>query len=130
MLLSPGPASPLRRSAPRLARGLRALRRTAWVRNVTARPRLLLCAVLAVTIGLSLPREWAESFDRNELWDALPNANIEGGHYVLGVGRRSGYINLVTWGRQQLMTAAGYEAYNDETLVYLDEDKLVNGKDL
>lgn len=83
-----------------------------------------------VGIGLSFPAEWQTATQNNELWDKVRNPNIEGGHYVLGVGRRSGYINLVTWGQQQLMTEAGYQEFNDETIVYLDEDKLINGKDI
>lgn len=84
----------------------------------------------AVGIGIECPLEYQTAFFMGQAWDALKNPHIEGGHYILGVGRRAGMLNTVTWGRTQLMTTAGYEQFNDETLVYLNEERLTNGKSL
>lgn len=83
-----------------------------------------------VGIGIECPAEYQAAFAKGQAWDAITNPHIEGGHYILGVGKRANLINTVTWGRTQLMTAAGYQQFNDETFVYLNEEKLVNGKDL
>lgn len=83
-----------------------------------------------VGIGIECPEEYQESFAAGQVWDSLSNPNIEGGHYILGVGSRSHLINVVTWGKTQLMTAAGYEQFNDETYVYLNFEKLFHGKDV
>lgn len=83
-----------------------------------------------VGIGIDCPEEYQEAFANGQVWDELSDPHIAGGHYILGVGKRNGMINVVTWGRTQLMTAAGYEQFNDETFIYLDEEKLINGKDI
>ena len=83
-----------------------------------------------VGIGIEFPAEYMSAFAANQVWGAVDNPTIEGGHYVLGLGRRNGMINLVTWGRTQLMTPAGYRQFNDESFVYLTEEKLINGKDI
>lgn len=83
-----------------------------------------------VGIGIDCPAEYQQAFANSQVWDAVSNPTIEGGHYILGVGKRAGLINVVTWGRTQLMTAAGYEQFNDETFIYLSEEKLINGKDI
>lgn len=83
-----------------------------------------------VGIGIECPEEYQQAFQLNQVWDKLSHPHIEGGHYILGVGSRAGLINTVTWGSTQLLTPAGYEQFNDETFVYLDEEKLVSGKDL
>ncbi|BCP41417.1 hypothetical protein MINTMi27_15100 [Mycobacterium intracellulare] len=83
-----------------------------------------------VGIGLELPEEYQTAFFSGQVWDALPYPTIEGGHYILGVGRRAGMINTVTWGKTQLLTPAGYQQFNDETFVYFDEEKLLKGKSL
>jgi hypothetical protein len=83
-----------------------------------------------VGVCLNLPSAWMQQFsdDPGTPWDALdPDADIEGGHYVLGVCRRGGNLGVVTWGRVQPMTPAGYKQFNVRTLAYVSSDKLVNG---
>jgi hypothetical protein len=84
-----------------------------------------------VGIGVSLPEAWMADTRAGRVWD-IPrgSAEIAGGHYVLGVGRRGGLLNVVTWGQTQLVTPRAYAEFNDETLAYLDTEKLVNGKSL
>jgi len=83
-----------------------------------------------VGIGVNLPSEWMAQTAAGLPWDAVDDPDIEGGHYILGVGITSGCLNVVTWGKQQLITRAGYEQFNDETWIYLSEEKLRNGKTL
>lgn len=83
-----------------------------------------------VGIGLSLPSDWLQAARTGQVWDVYPDPEIAGGHYVLGVGQRNGCINVITWGKSQLMTHAGYAEFNDESLIYLSEEKLANGRDL
>lgn len=84
----------------------------------------------AVGIGVNFPREWMNAFNAGIPWDAVPHPHVEGGHLITGVGVKSGMIPVVTWGKIQLLTVAGYEQFNDESLAYLCEDKLVKGKDI
>lgn len=81
-----------------------------------------------VGIGIDCPAEYMQSFYLGQVWDKIPTPHIEGGHYILGVGRRAGLINTVTWGRTQLFTPAGYQQFNDETFVYLNEEMLIKGE--
>ncbi|RAV17523.1 hypothetical protein DQP57_00420 [Mycobacterium colombiense] len=84
----------------------------------------------AVGIGVELPAEFQDAFNRGEVWDALEDPHIEGGHYILGVGKRAGNIEIVTWGQTCQLTPAAYEQFNDETFVYFNEEMLVKGKSL
>lgn len=83
-----------------------------------------------IGVCLNLPTQWMDAFEAGEAWDALDDPDIEGGHYVLGCARRAGDLVVVTWGRTQRMTAAGYRQFNVRTLAYLSEEKLTNGVDL
>lgn len=83
-----------------------------------------------VGIGIECPAEYQQAFNAGQVWDAIPHPTIDGGHLVTGVGRRGGLINLVTWGKTQLMTGAGYTQFSDEAYVYLDSEKLINSKDV
>lgn len=83
-----------------------------------------------VGIGIAMPEEWQLATQLGQVWDVLDDPTIAGGHYVLGVGRRGGNLNIITWGQTQLMTPAAYQAANDETLVYFSEEKLLNGKSI
>lgn len=93
-----------------------------------------LCAAMylfdGVGIGLNLPMEWEQAYHMGGIWDSLTSATEAGGHYVLGTGKRGGMLNVVTWGKNQLVTKAGYTQFSDEALIYLSEEKLVNGKDI
>ena len=93
-----------------------------------------------VGIGIGCPVEFQTAFANGQAWDALPTPHIEGGHYILGTGRLpgsyrgkqypDGLINVVTWGRNQVMTPAAYQQFNDESFVYLNEEMLVKGKSI
>ena len=85
----------------------------------------------AVGIGVNFPGEWMTAFNQGSTWEKLPSPTFEGGHYILGVGRVSGYIDTITWGRQQLLSPAGYQQCNDETIAYVSSERLLaSGKDL
>jgi hypothetical protein len=86
--------------------------------------------LFGVGIGVDLPEEWQIAFARGQVWDVPRRPHIAGGHYIWGVGRRNGLLNVVTWGRTQLITPAAYRKFNDETVVYFSEDMLLNGKDI
>lgn len=94
--------------------------------------QLFLAAYLfdGVGVGIHMPSEWMAAFEAKKPWDALKKPHIRGGHLVTGVARRNGNLVVVTWGALQEMTPAGYEQQSMETLIYLDRDKLVNGKDI
>ena len=84
----------------------------------------------AVGIGVRFPMEWMNAFNAGVPWDVVAKPNIAGGHLITGVGRRGGMIPVVSWGRVHLLTVAGYQQFNDESFAYMDEDKLVNGRDI
>ena len=85
----------------------------------------------AVGIGVNFPGEWMTAFNQGSTWEKLPSPTFEGGHYILSVGRVSGYIDTITWGRQQLLSPAGYQQCNDETIAYVSSERLLaSGKDL
>lgn len=81
-------------------------------------------------VCLQLPSQWMTDFQDGTPWDALPDPDIEGGHYVLSCARRNGNLVVVTWGETHEMTPAGYQQANVRTLAYLSEEKLINGVDL
>lgn len=83
-----------------------------------------------VGIGVRFPREWDDAFDNGKPWDVLQNPTMDGGHYVPCVAKRGGLYEIITWGKSQALTAAGDEQFNDETLAYASQEKLLNGKDL
>ena len=53
-------------------------------------------------------------FNAGKPWSVVAGSQIEGGHYVPVVGRRSGYVEVVTWGKTQRCTASFLKAYCDE----------------
>lgn len=84
-----------------------------------------------VGIGIECPSQYQQLFATGQVWGALADPDIEGGHYVLGVGARNGNVDLVTWGRTQQMNEAGYKQFCDEAFVYFSKEKLLaSGKDL
>jgi len=87
----------------------------------------------AVGIGFEFPNSAMTQFNRNEIWDVVPGAVIEGGHYVPVVGTmaRTKVATVVTWGRRQQLTRAFYELYNDEAYGILSPEQLrSSGTDL
>lgn len=75
-------------------------------------------------IGVQLPKSAEDQFDRGQPWTVVPS-QINGGHYVAGVGRDpNGNIPVVTWGGIIPMTRGFYEKFNDESYVYLSPEIL------
>ncbi len=81
-----------------------------------------------VGIGIQFPDSAFDQFDAGEDWDVVEGAQVEGGHYIPGIGAHDeGHVHVVTWARRIEMTRAFYELYCDETVVYLSEDMLRDG---
>lgn len=79
----------------------------------------------AVGIGVRLPDNAEEQFDRMEVWTVAPNAPAGDGHYIPCVGRNShGNFLFVTWGRLHAATPAWVATYMDEGLVYISRERL------
>ena len=83
----------------------------------------------AVGIGLRFPSSAMEQFHRHQPWDVVAGATVEGGHYVSAVARRDDEFVVVTWGREQPMTDAFFQEYNDESYVYVSAEYLKDGAD-
>lgn len=82
----------------------------------------------AVGIGVRFPQSAMQQFHDGQPWDVVAGSPIEGGHYISAVARRDGRIVVVTWGREQPMTDAFLQTYNDESYVYLSAEYLHQGK--
>jgi hypothetical protein len=82
----------------------------------------------AVGIGIEFPDTAMRQFNYAKPWDVVPGAKIQGGHYIPLVARRNNMLVCVTWGRTQPMTDAFFSKYNDESIVYISNEMLVNGK--
>lgn len=80
----------------------------------------------AVGIGFEFPESAMGQFNNGQIWDVVPGSPIEGGHYTPVVGSMSSSKKgtLVTWGKRQEFTRAFYEAYNDESWVFLSPEIL------
>ena len=106
----------------------------AWVRLEAGNMKELLYAIYlfdVVGIGVQFPVEWMSAMTNGQWWDHLDTPQIEGGHYILGVGSVSGNIDVITWGRQQILTPAGYSQFCDEAVAYVSQERLLaSGKDL
>lgn len=83
-----------------------------------------------VGIGVNFPSQWMDAFNAGKPWDKVRRPKIEGGHYITAVAKRGGDSTIITWAQPVPLTGAGYAQFNDETLAYLTEEKLVNGKSL
>jgi len=81
----------------------------------------------AVGVGIEFPRTALPQFDNGLPWSVVPNARLDGGHYVSCVGRNEvGNLLVVTWGKIQEMTPEFFTTYNDENCVYLSLDMIRN----
>jgi hypothetical protein len=79
----------------------------------------------AAGIGIQFPSTAMEQFDKREPWTVPARPQIDGGHYVSGVGRnKAGNLLVVTWGRVQEMTPEFYERFCDEAVCYLSLEVL------
>jgi hypothetical protein len=84
----------------------------------------------AVGIGITFPSTALQQFNSGDPWDVVAGSTIEGGHYVPGIARRNGMLVVYTWGQEQPMTDAFFQANNDESIVYLSPEMLTGGKSL
>lgn len=89
----------------------------------------LLAAYLfgAVGIGIKFPGSAMDQFNAGKPWSVVKASTIEGGHYIPFVAHRKNIV-VVTWGKCQQMTSGFFKKYNDESLVYISEEFLTNGK--
>jgi len=81
----------------------------------------------AVGGGFKFPDSAMKQFNKGKFWSVVPGANIEGGHYVPVVARRSLIVG-VTWAQTQPMTTTWYKVYNDEAWAILSPEMLSSGK--
>ena len=81
----------------------------------------------AVGVGIKFPKSAMDQFNNGQVWDVVPGSPIEGGHYIPGVARRNGQLVIVTWGKEQPMTDAFLQEYNDESLAYVSAEYLNGG---
>ena len=79
-------------------------------------------------IGLQLPSSAVAQSKQGKIWQVIPGAAIEGGHYVPLVGRRADGLHVVSWGALQVMTEGFLQQYCDEAVAYVSEECLVNRK--
>lgn len=84
----------------------------------------------AVGIGFFFPSSAMDQFNADKPWTYKGNSEILGGHYVPVVGYNKTYLYVVTWGRVQKMSWAFYKKYNDESIAYLSEERLTDGKSI
>lgn len=84
-----------------------------------------------VGLGFALPDSAQEQTQKGEPWSVVPDANIEGGHYVPLVGRRAnGNFVGVTWGQLQEITPGFIRTYNNQGIVCLSEEMMKNAKSI
>jgi hypothetical protein len=76
-----------------------------------------------VGIGLEFPGSAMEQFNEGKPWSVVEGAQIEGGHYVCCVAKRTN-LDIVTWGALQQMTAPFFEKYCDEAWAYISTEDL------
>jgi hypothetical protein len=84
----------------------------------------------SVGLGIQCPDSMQDQFAAGEPWSVVKDDEIEGGHYVPALFKTDGLIQVVTWGAVQGMTPEFYKQYNDESIVYLTDEDLVDGKTL
>lgn len=77
-----------------------------------------------VGIGIEFPESAMDQFNEGKPWDVVEGSPIDGGHYVPVVGRSSGNLVVVTWGKTQEMTPDFFARYCDEAWVYLSSSAL------
>jgi hypothetical protein len=81
----------------------------------------------AVGIGFEFPSSAMGQFNRGHPWSVTRGASIDGGHYVPAFAKRANIVT-VTWAQTQGMTVAFLKKYNDESVAYVSEEMLTNGK--
>lgn len=81
-----------------------------------------------IGLGILVPDSAMAQFNVHQPWDVVPNAQIEGGHYVPLVGWDGAYWYVVTWGTLQRMTPRFLMRYCDEAWAYIARDYLASGR--
>jgi hypothetical protein len=82
-----------------------------------------------VGIGIEFPDSAMDQFNAGADWDVVPGAQIEGGHYIPGVGAHDReHVHVVSWGRRIQMSRAFYAKYCDEAVAYLTGEDLKAGR--
>lgn len=84
----------------------------------------------AVGYGCMFPSSAMKQFDAGQPFSLVPNARIEGGHYMPIVGRRAGMFIFSTWGSLNPGDDAWTEAENDENVCYFSPEMLNGTKTL
>jgi hypothetical protein len=79
-----------------------------------------------VGVGLHFPDSARAQFHAGEVWDVVPGATVEGGHYVTMVARRD-HIGIITWGQLVQITEAFFTEYCEEAWAYISQEDLHNG---
>jgi hypothetical protein len=83
-----------------------------------------------VGVGVEVPDYMGDQFDENVPFDVVPGRHkTVGGHYMNLVARRTGLVH-VTWGRLHPMTEAFLDTFNDESVAYVTEEGVKNGKNI
>jgi len=80
-----------------------------------------------VGIGIQFPGSAMDQFNAGKPWSVVQGAQIEGGHYIPLVAKRTN-LECVTWGRIQQMTSQFYAKYCDEAWAILSPEMLKSGK--
>jgi len=84
----------------------------------------------AVGLGIEVPSSAITQFNVGKPWDVAKRSSILGGHYIPLVAKRNNMFSCVTWGRIQPMTMKFLQKYCDQSIVYVSEEMLTNGKSL
>lgn len=85
----------------------------------------------AVGLGIRFPNVFADQFDANRPWSYTSDPHGWAGnsyHYIPLVAKRYEYLMVVTWGRIQAFQVEAWQKTSDESVVYLSEEMLINGK--
>lgn len=81
-----------------------------------------------VDIGIEFPDYAMDQFNAGKPWSVVKGGTTpRDGHAIPLVARRS-KIECVTWGQLQGMTLGFFKKYNDESIVYLSDEMLKEGK--
>lgn len=100
--------------------------------NVQSWEHLITAAWIFGAVGMGFQFPDSAWNQLGGLWDVVPGAQIDGGHYVPVVGSMDARVKAtcITWGKRQEFTRAFYEAYNDESWTFIAPDVLRNGQGL
>ena len=84
----------------------------------------------AVGCAVHLPSTAERQFSNHQSWHIVGGGYWLGYHYVPCVALREGNIVCITWGRFQAMRPSFYVANNVQSIVYLSDEALTDGKSL